>query len=301
MSIYDDTISLLENGNGYSIKDIYKELGINGENNKEQRREAKRAFDDFMSAPLRYSVKKGNTKISRRSKALEKLVREKHLDFDEKNNIVRLTKKNAKIINGLIKSDPDYVPFAKYLYLFFGKGKVKRNTDNALFTVIREIDRDNSTNVWRYKRNRDNFNRVIKYITDPKNEFFKKLRDGNTDLPDLLAREDVGGSAVKSLSSKICKYLSEYMFNADSYYINDSFIRHALLFYLDYYKTDHKLKNGKQIDSTNGKNGVDSLSYDDLYGLLNKLKDAAGRIEGQNIKKSELDHIIWYCYKSFKI
>ena len=45
----------------------------------------------------------------------------------------------------------------------------------------------------------------------------------------------------------------------------------------------------------------DRLSYEDLHKILDELNNKASRIHNQEkLKKTELDHIIWYCYKSFK-
>ena len=233
---------------------------------------------------------KNLTKISKISPRLNKLIIDKNLEFDSEYNIVKLTKNNAKIIEAEINNDEDYFPFSKILYNYYGAEKVKNNSEQALFCVIREIDRDNSTNVWRYKQNRDNFKGVIKYLVDTDNNFFEKLKSGQKELPDIIVEKY--GTGLKSLSSKICKYLSEWMFGKDNYYINDKYIRHALLFYLDYYKVDKKVNNRELKCSRN----VDNLSYKDLFDLLDKLNKSAK----SGLTKNELDHILWYCYKSFK-
>ena len=130
-------------------------------------------------------------------------------------------------------------------------------------------------------------------MSNPANDFWKRLKDGDEKLPDELSSNNVGTTAVKSLSSKICKYLSEEMYGKDNYYINDKFIRHALLFYLDYYGVNHN-KTSNYLD---GK----ARSYADLYSLLAELhKERDKKHNDGKITKSELDHIIWYCYKSFK-
>lgn len=193
----------------------------------------------------------------------------------------------------------NYFPFSYSLYDYFvdkyGIDYFKKNKEDSLFGVIREIDRDNSTNVWRYKEHRDCFNKCIEYIVNPNNQFFEKLGKGDTSLPDLIVEKC--GTELKSLSSKICKYLSEWMYqDSNKYYINDKFVRHTLLFYLDYYGVEKKANN-KLITSSSA---VDKLSYKYLFTLLDKLNEAAAKKEKQDkLSKSELDHILWYCYKSF--
>lgn len=197
--------------------------------------------------------------------------------------IVLLTRQNADIVENLIASDDNYFPFSRELFKYYRLRRIKKPKDKALFAVLREIDRDNSTNVWRYGKNRKSLYNVCNYIHDPKNKFFKKLKAGDISLPDNIAQDENG---IKSFSSKVCKYLCEFAYGKDNYYINDSVVRRVLLFYLDYYEVNHD----SILD-------VDELSYEELFNLLEKLRNKANTKHGNTIKKSELDHILWYCYK----
>lgn len=47
------------------------------------------------------------------------------------------------------------------------------------------------------------------------------------------------------------------------------------------------------------KNSLNDLSYELLFEKLETLREAAEK-EGHELTRNELDHIIWYCYKSFK-
>lgn len=211
--------------------------------------------------------------------------------LEAQDNLVLLTKQNADKIEDLVRNDDDYFPFAQKLFDYYGFSRVKVNKDKSLFAVVREIDRDNSTNVWRYRTNRDSFNKMISYITESKNDFFDRLEKGETTLPDLIV--DQCGTGLKSLSSKVCKYLCEFAFQKDNYYINDKTIRHILLFYLDFYHIDHS-----EINSVYA---VDKMDYQTLCGWLSKLHIARNETYKDKITKSELDHILWYCYKSFDL
>lgn len=204
--------------------------------------------------------------------------------YDE---IVLLTRQNADIVEKLIASDDNYFPFSRELFNYYGLQRIKDPNDKALFAVLREIDRDNSTNVWRYGKNRDSLYAVCNYIHNPNNKFFDRLDAGDISLPDDIAQ---CGTGLKSFSSKVCKYLCEFA-GGDNYYINDSVVRRVLLFYLDYYEVDHS-----GIDSIRN---VDALSYNNLFDLLENLRNEANKKHGNTIeiKKSELDHILWYCYK----
>lgn len=237
-------------------------------------------------AKIKYGKK---AKYIENSDIFDNLVQNYHLATDGK--LVLLTKQNTEIIEALIQNDDEYFPFSQLLFDHFGFENIRNNTNRALFAVAREIDRDNSTNVWRYKKNRDGFYKLVEYISNPANAFFEALDRGDPSLPDKLVRKC--GKGVKSLSSKICKYLSEFAFQKDNYYINDSFVRHTLLFYLDYYGVEHP--------GLNTSIAVDALDYQSLYGWLEKLHKARNEKYGDEIKKSELDHILWYCYKSFSL
>lgn len=296
-SIEDEITDLLQINSEYKFSEIKPLLKLK---TKEDNHEAKKIYKELTSVKLKYSNRKnGCTTIPEITKKLRTLIDENKLDFDKKNNLILLTKKNAEKIESLIANDPDYFPFAKTIFDKFGSQKVKNNTDMALFAVIREIDRDNSTNVWRYNKNRESFNKAIDYISNRKNKFFKQLKDGENKLPDTLCEKC--GPGLKSLSSKICKYLCEFVNHSnghnDNYYINDKYIRHALPFYLKYYKVDVKKLLGEEIKTSNQ---IDNFEYVKLFKLLEELnKKSALYHDQERLTRNELDHIIWYCYKSF--
>ena len=153
---------------------------------------------------LKYNEK--NQKIIKMTKQLEELKKQK-LDVN-KNNIVRLTKQNSDFIEKKLINDDDYYPFTKTLVKYFGEeciinNSLEKNVDNcangALFAVLREIDRDNNTNVWRYGTGRNQFNLIFKYM-NAKDEFFTELKHGTGCLPDALT----------AIGLEICNDVSEY-------------------------------------------------------------------------------------------
>lgn len=294
---YDVLETLYQNDVDLNLTGLYHILNINKD--KEKKTIAMDTYKEYNHATLNYSKKKGakdNPKIENITPKLKSLIDNNDIDFEEKYNIVKLTKGNAKIIEKLIKNDDDYFPFASILFQYYGKKRVIVNKNKALFAVIRQIDRDNNTNVWRYKQNRNNFNNMILYISNPENNFFDKLKKGEKTLPDDIV--NACGTGLKSLASKVCKYLSKWMFNKDNYYINDKVVRHVLLFYLDYYKVDKTL-NGKEL---NNSRQIDKLSYESFFDFLNRLNTKAKEKHNDvGLTKNELDHILWYCYKSFKV
>lgn len=238
---------------------------------------------------IRYSSRK---KSIPESEYFDNLIKINKLKVsDGKNLIVLMTKENVETIENLIENDDDCFPFSKIVFESFGLDKIKHNTEKSLFAVVREIDRDNSTNVWRYKKNRDNLYKVILYIMNDDNDFWGRLEEGDVELPDEIANQC--GPGLKSFSSKICKYLCEFAFQKDNYYINDSYVRAMILFYLDYYGVEHPELKSKE--------NVDALTYADIHAWLEKLHNARDMKHEGKITKNELDHILWYCYKSFSL
>ena len=289
-NLYEEAIDILKTDielNKKTLTKIIKENHNNKKLSEDEKKDITNAFNNFNKATLKYN--KNNTEIKDISHILERLIKEKELDFDRTSNIVKLTKNNATKIEKTIKNDDDYFPFFSQIFKSYELNDIKNNKNKALFACVREIDRDNNTNVWRYKTNRKGFYDVINYMSS--NKFWEALKKGNPELPDTLVKN--GGT--KSLSSKICKYISEEMlkydntFNPDSYYINDSVVRAVLLFYLDYYEIEHNTI--KSISD------VAKLNYSKLFDLLEHLRQKAD----ENLTRNELDHILWYCYKSFKI
>ena len=139
-------------------------------------------------------------------------------------------------------------------------------------------------------------------IRDKKNKFFERLSNGDPSLPDDLT--SASGAGLKSISSKICKYLCEYIYGFHNYFINDSYIRKALPFYLESYGFDFKsIKiNDNIVIHIKSSSDCDNLNYRDLHYILCQLLDKANeeaKTFKDRISPDELDRIIWYAYKSF--
>lgn len=223
------------------------------------------------------------------------------------NDIVHLTSANASIVESLIQSDPNYQPNAERKYASFCSLDADGNPDyktfdfsNAahLLEVIQEINKDNSTFDFAITyRNRypvSACQTFCNFIVNPSSGFPSILDSGCTNsittLVETMKQKHTCYNA-KSLASKVCKYLHQYYYDNDKFYINDKVVRSMLPFYLDYYGVNHSLLTKKDRD----------LSYPNLYRYLEDLRNAAQRVHGgQSIKRSELDHILWYCYKMFK-
>ncbi len=232
---------------------------------------------------------------------LAKLVQDNHLDMDYTKNIVKLTKDNSNIIEKLIEDN--YIPFSQMIYKHYcnQNGGAFPNTDkNAWKAVLIMIDFENSTQVRRFYK--ADFDNIIDYIVNPSNNFTTRLSKGDISLVDDINKQSTRN--IKSLSSKICKYMAEYMGFKDKYFINDYYIRSMLPYYLDYYKVDWKVdwKNkypNKKYPDLTIMNHRESLNYEELFLLLDALLNEVNKTQTTPLTKSELDHIIWYCYKFY--
>lgn len=233
-----------------------------------------------------------------RSEELNELVTTKGLEIGN-NNLVRLTKGNSKIIETALKEDDGYFDFSRivfeYLTIKEGKNRFPYESKSAWIKLIRMIDLVNYTQVWRFRRG--SIESIVSFITDPQNKFVSRLKAGDIKLVDEMTKKIAieQNADIKSLPSKICKYVSEYSNPecGDKYFINDYYIRSMLPYYLDYYKVDYR---HIELDK---KSVRESLSYEELFNLMDALLNKVNEQEKERLTKNELDHIIWYCYKSY--
>lgn len=227
---------------------------------------------------------------------LDSLVTQNNIEMDRMNNLVKLTKSNSRIIEDLIRNDYGYIPFAYMIYNQLcseNRGSFP-NTTYAWTALVRIIDLDNSTQVWRFHR--PVFHKIIDYVVDPSNNFIDRLSRGEVSLVDEI-KNSMQSVDIKSLPSKICKYTSEYMNFGDNYFINDYYVRNMLPFYLDYYRVDWRnICDGNRLAT---KTHREALPYQVLHSLLNALLEKVNENEQEQLTKNELDHIIWYCYKNY--
>lgn len=212
--------------------------------------------------------------------------------YIDKDYVVKLSKSNSRIIENDISTNESYnAEFAIKIYKYYqllNNGnfpKTGRDAKTPITDVIRMIDLENSTNIWRYKDKRPQLLNMVDFIIEDKNCFWERLEKGDITLVDELRKSSKAETeGPKSLASKICKYFSEMFFNKDNYYINDYVVRHVLPFYMDYYGIEKK-KNTKTY--------FDNLSYKELYKYIDELRK---KVCG-SLSKSEVDHIMWYCYR----
>lgn len=219
--------------------------------------------------------------------------------------IVELNKHNSDIVEKLVETNDTYsVPFANYVFKGIcsdNGGSFPRTNLKAIEAMIRVIDRDNSTQVWQHDKNR--VKKMASYIKDPNNHFWARLEKPDKNLiEDLIdnSRINADDSDLVSLSSKVCKFLFEYINEnnkkvdyRDAYFISDRFVRRALPFYCDTYNID--VKNFKLSCSF-----FNDCKYEELFDVLEKLQAKANSGVGKKdyLNKHRIDHILWFCYRN---
>lgn len=196
--------------------------------------------------------------------------------------MVQLTKYNSNIVETCIASDPAYQSKGKAImehYFNAGDYSVK-----AYYDIINRIATENST-----RTSRNTMECLAAYCADPANNFLARIEAGEQQLVDILLQHlvDNGSRKDKSLASKLCRYLNEWLCNGCAYTINDSVVRAILPYYLAYYKIDRKLWQGKNFEE---------LSYIEFYHIFSAVRDKI-----QVLNNHQLDHLIWYAYKNDSI
>lgn len=202
--------------------------------------------------------------------------------------VVELTKSNSAIIEADLKANPSYnLLFTKKMFEYYrlsNGGVFPEYNKDAILDLIVMIDYENSTNIWRYKDKRDYINKMVDYIINPSNNFWQRLDKGDVSLVDDLNPEVDKIKGPRSLSSKVCKYLSEMKYSKHNYYINDTVVRHVLPYYLNYFGLPMTNKTRTYFDN---------ISYSDLFGYLDAINNHLGNV----LNRDEIDRIMWYCYR----
>ena len=269
------------------------------------------APDNQINGPYDYKTmvlgeKKKNEKLYKVNKRFFRLKKQWKCGKQKNNDIncdyiVLLNKSNSKIIEEAIKKDSGYIQFSKRIYEYekiMNNNVFPRDNKQSILALVRMIDIENSTQVWRYDRNA--LNRMVDFICNSVNNFWDKLESGDVELVDKLTEASKDPSNVKkrsngkkSLASKICKYLAEFEYKKYHYYINDSFVRKVVIPYVHYYMSK------KDYDEVMEMGAPDSWSYKQLFDVLDKLHKSieCNLKSSQKINRSCFDHIMWYCYK----
>lgn len=196
--------------------------------------------------------------------------------------MVQLTKDNSDIVEACIAVDPAYQSKGKAIMeRYFNAGDY---STKAYYDIINRIATENST-----RTSRETMECLAVYCADPANNFLGRIKVGEQQLVDALLQHlvDNGRRKDKSLASKLCRYLNEWLYNGCAYTINDSVVRAILPYYLAYYKIDRQLWQGKKFDE---------LSYMEFYRIFSAVRDKI-----KVLNNHQLDHLIWYAYKNDSI
>lgn len=196
--------------------------------------------------------------------------------------MVQLTKGNSDIVEACIAVDPAYQSKGKAIMeQYFNAGDYSAK---AFYDIINRIATENST-----RTSKLTMECLAAYCADPANNFLGRIEAGEQELVDALLQHlvDNGSRKDKSLASKLCRYLNEWLYNGCAYTINDSVVRAILPYYLAYYKIDRALWQNKNFEE---------LSYMEFYRIFSAVRD-----EIQVLNNHQLDHLIWYAYKNDSI
>lgn len=196
--------------------------------------------------------------------------------------MVRLTKENSDIVEACIAVDPAYQSKGKAIMeQRFNAGDYSKE---AYYDIINRIATENST-----RTSKETMECLAAYCANPDNRFLDHIREGDPLLVDALLQHLVRNShrKDKSLASKMCRYLNEWLYGGCAYTINDSVVRAILPYYLAYYKIDQKEWQGKNFEE---------LSYIEFYRIFRLVRS---KTDGLN--NHQLDHLIWYAYKNDSI
>lgn len=193
--------------------------------------------------------------------------------------MVKLNKSNSDIVENEIENDPGYRHIGKIAF-----DEMHRNKDyskESYFKVINKIATENNT-----RTSKKVMELLANYCSNPSNSFLKKLEEGKPELVDELLTFLVSKKERKdkSLASKICRYMNEWLYNKDAFTINDSVVRKVLPYYLAYYKVDKNIWFNKKLDD---------MSYVEFFQLFESLK-----VKLPEMNRHQLDHLMWYSYKN---
>ncbi|OPZ35185.1 MAG: hypothetical protein BWY98_00806 [Tenericutes bacterium ADurb.BinA155] len=196
--------------------------------------------------------------------------------------MVKLTQANSDLVEKVLAVDPDYTP--KGYHAFKSCSEEGELTEDAYSKIIKNIVIENST------RSKDEVVKALaKYCVDENRHFLARLQEGKPRLVDDIVSylTNQGFREEKSLSSKVCRYLNEWIFHQDDYTINDSVVRSVMPYYLAFYQIPTSLKTLKAFES---------LSYVDFLPIFDLIRE-----KSEGLTRHQLDHLLWYSYKNDRI
>ena len=194
---------------------------------------------------------------------------------NDENGMTELTDSNIKNASHYIsfilkKTAKNYFDslMKKYTFVSF--------SFDEIYTLIKKISTDNST-----RTSNENIAVIAKYVYNNKKDFLKRLKGGDYSLVDDIAK--LSSRKEKSLASKICRFLEEWLFSYDNFTIIDTVITDMLPYYL--------IKHGVAFSGD-----LKHITYVDFMKLFNALKSKLRSLY-PTITAHQIDAIIWGIYR----
>lgn len=204
------------------------------------------------------------------------------------NYICPLTKNNVAIIEISIKDDPNYKDNTSIiiknlgLYQNYSLSKTinSKLTKQILERFVWQIAIDNNIQ----GKSHSVKAQIAQYISQLGDKFYDRLKTCDWSLVEEMEAFVFKNNTRHECSwcSKVCKYLADYLFNGDNYYIYDSNVKNRLN---DYRKKYGLKKTRKEdLEAKSNKNW-----YTNLCNSLDELNDELP----VKLKRFELDHVLW--------
>ncbi len=212
------------------------------------------------------------------------------LELDE-NFMPCLNKFNYNLVLNSYNSKPNSIQAEKFCKKLMAEFKeASRIPKEEIHKLLAKIAAENST-----RTPNDSIVSFSNYICSPEFNFWERLKRGEKELPDNLYQfvKENENRKEKSLSTKICKYLNEWIYKQNDFTINDSIVRTVLPYYLSKYGVDkrfwtQKSKNELTVATFESSTAPYSIFYTAFEQLSNKV---------QELTYHEIDFILWYCFK----
>lgn len=130
---------------------------------------------------------------------------------------------------------------------------------------------------------------ITDFILNQDATFYRRLKDGEWTLVEEMEKfVSLKSRHECSWCSKVCKYLQEYLFDGDSYYIYDNNVVGKLNDYRKYYGLKRTVKTTIDVKVT-------AQWYENLCKSLDELK-----AKSPGLSRTEMDHILWG-YEKIKV
>lgn len=202
-------------------------------------------------------------------------VKDAKFKLDE-NYMIALTPENAAKALKCIKGNKRYKKSSYEVYYNELGKKLRDYSKEELENILWCVARSNST-----RSSNKNISVMADWVFKNLTQFLKRLEKGDATLVEELSTLKGLNRNEKSLSSKICAYLCALEFKQSKFAVNDTVIRRILPYYFKYYGISAENK------------ALEKYSYSKIMALIDKMSEKLP----EKMKYSEIDQIIWYCYK----